>query len=59
MDAASNSTVPVKATGHDRVVSFRVRSSLIAKAEKVAADRGMGLSELMRAALRRELRRAA
>jgi predicted HicB family RNase H-like nuclease len=44
---------------HDRTVAFRVNVGLFAQAEAAAGREGMSLSELMRAALRRELREAA
>jgi predicted HicB family RNase H-like nuclease len=44
---------------HDRTVAFRVKVRLLARAEAAAGREGMSLSELMRAALRRELREAA
>lgn len=44
---------------HDRTVAFRVNVRLLARAEAAAGREGMSLSELMRAALRRELREAA
>jgi len=44
---------------HDRTVAFRVNAGLLAGAEAAAGREGMSLSELMRAALRRELQEAA
>ncbi|KQS04525.1 hypothetical protein ASG11_09910 [Sphingomonas sp. Leaf357] len=44
---------------HDGKVHFRANSDLIARAEAFADREGMSLSELIRAALRRELREAA
>ena len=44
---------------HDATVRFRVAQSLLASAEVKARREGMSLSELLRHALRRELREAA
>lgn len=44
---------------HDTHVRFRANAALIARAEQVAAKQGMSVSELMRAALRREVGIAA
>lgn len=44
---------------HDRSVYFRANGRLVSQAEAVAAQQGMTLSELMRAALRRQLRDAS
>ena len=44
---------------HDTVAAFRVNEGLLAKAEEKARREGMSLSELMRHALRREVREAA
>lgn len=41
---------------HDVPVRVRVSSALLAKAKAQAVAEGMSLSELLRAALRRELR---
>lgn len=41
---------------HDVPVRFRLNNALLAKAQAKASADGMSLSELMRAALRRELR---
>ena len=41
---------------HDTPVRVRINSALLAKAQAKAADEGMSLSELMRSALRRELK---
>lgn len=40
---------------HDAAVHFREQSYIIAKANEKARERGMNLSELLRAALRREV----
>jgi predicted DNA binding CopG/RHH family protein len=44
---------------HDAAARFRVNSDLLTAAEAKARREGMSLSELMRSALRRELREAA
>jgi predicted HicB family RNase H-like nuclease len=44
---------------HDETVRFRIAGSLLASAERRAQQEGMSLSELMRHALRRELREVA
>jgi len=44
---------------HDRPVKFRVNNALLAKTQAKASSEGMSLSELMRSALRNELRRGA
>lgn len=44
---------------HDKPVNFRVNAALLAQAEKVADQEGMNFSELMRHALRNQLREAA
>lgn len=44
---------------HDGTVFFRVNKALLASAEERARREGMSLSELLRHALRRELRDAA
>ena len=41
---------------HDTPVKFRVNSTILAKAQAKASSEGMSLSELMRSALRRELK---
>lgn len=41
---------------HDSPVKFRVNGALLAKAQAKAVAEGMSLSELMRSALRRELK---
>jgi hypothetical protein len=43
---------------HDSVVRFRVNEALVASAEVKARREGMSLSEFLRHALRRELRRS-
>ena len=50
MPAAARNTV------HDAAIRFRVHDALLASAEAKARRDGMNLSELMRHALRRELR---
>jgi hypothetical protein len=44
---------------HDHLVRFRASRELVATATKVARERDMTLSEYLRAAVRRELARAA
>ena len=44
---------------HDMTVRFRANNSLVASAAEKARREGMTLSELLRAALRREIREAA
>jgi len=44
---------------HDAVIRFRANARLVASAEHRAREQGMSLSELLRHALRRELREAA
>ena len=44
---------------HDSTVQFRANQSLLAEAEAKARREGMSLSELLRHALRRELKEAA
>lgn len=44
---------------HDTMARFRVNEALLSAAEEKARREGMSLSELMRHALRRELREAA
>jgi len=44
---------------HDATARFRVSGKLLSAAEREADRKGMSLSELMRAALRRELADAA
>ena len=41
---------------HDVPVRVRINSALLAKAQAKAANEGMSLSELLRLALRRELK---
>ena len=41
---------------HDIPVRVRINSALLAKAQAKAIDEGMSLSELLRSALRRELK---
>lgn len=41
---------------HDVPVRFRVNNAILAKAQAKAVAEGMSLSELMRSALRRELK---
>lgn len=41
---------------HDTPVKFRVNNAILAKAQAKASSEGMSLSELMRSALRRELK---
>lgn len=48
-----------RAQVHDAAVYFRVNKVLLATAEEKARREGMSLSELVRHALRRELREAA
>lgn len=49
----------MRQTVHSAVAQFRVSETLLAAAEEKARREGMSLSELMRAALRREVREAA
>jgi len=49
----------MRAPVHDSVVRFRAPASIIALAEAKARREGMSLSELLRNALRRELKDAA
>ncbi len=44
---------------HDCVARFRVNTELLSAAEEKARREGMSVSELLRAALRREVREAA
>ena len=44
---------------HDTLVRFRVNEALVASASEKARREGMSLSELLRHALRRELKEAA
>jgi antitoxin component of RelBE/YafQ-DinJ toxin-antitoxin module len=44
---------------HDSLVRFRVNQDLVAEAEAKARAEGMTLSELIRQAVRREVREAA
>jgi len=44
---------------HDSVVRFRVSEGLVSAAEAKAREEGMTLSELIRQAVRREVREAA
>lgn len=44
---------------HDMPVSFRVNSAIAEAAAKKAEQEGMSLSELIRHALRREVKKAA
>jgi antitoxin component of RelBE/YafQ-DinJ toxin-antitoxin module len=44
---------------HDAAIRFRVAENLLLSAEAKAKSEGMTLSELLRHALRRELREAA
>tara|TARA_Y100000815_G_C13210695_1_gene450431 strand:- start:780 stop:929 length:150 start_codon:yes stop_codon:yes gene_type:complete len=44
---------------HDTPVRFRVNHTLVAAAEAKARNEGMSLSELLRQAVRREVREAA
>lgn len=44
---------------HNSIVQFRVNEGLLAAAEAKAKAHGMSLSELMRHAVRREVREAA
>jgi predicted DNA binding CopG/RHH family protein len=48
-----------RGTVHDAAIRFRVAEKLLASAEEKARREGMSLSELLRHALRRELREAA
>jgi len=48
-----------RGTIHDAAIRFRVAEKLLASAEEKARREGMSLSELLRHALRRELREAA
>jgi len=48
-----------RAPVHDAAVRFRIAESLLVSAEAKARREGMSLSELLRHALRRELREAA
>lgn len=41
---------------HDTPVKFRVNNAILVKAQAKASSEGMSLSELMRSALRRELK---
>lgn len=49
----------MRANNHDSVVRFRANARLVASADSYARSQGMSLSELLRQALRRELRAAA
>jgi hypothetical protein len=49
----------MRASVHDSVAKFRVNEGLLAAAEAKARREGMSLSELMRHALRREVREPA
>ncbi|WP_157098677.1 ribbon-helix-helix protein, CopG family [Novosphingobium rosa] len=49
----------VRAPVHGAAIRFRVAESLLASAEEKARREGMSLSELLRHALRRELREVA
>lgn len=44
---------------HDVKANFKINEALLARARSVAQQRGMGLSEFMRAAVRREIQEAA
>lgn len=44
---------------HSSPINFRAAPSLVAAAEAKARETGMSMSELMRAALRREVRETA
>lgn len=44
---------------HNRTIQFRVNAALVAAAEAKAHREGMNLSQLMRHALRKEVREAA
>lgn len=48
-----------RAPVHDAAIRFRVNEALLAQAESCARRNGMTVSELLRNALRRELREAA
>lgn len=57
--ASSYSHESIRKTVHDGAVVFRASAALVEQAAVTAAREGMSLSELMRAALRRQLREAA
>jgi predicted HicB family RNase H-like nuclease len=57
--APSHSYDSLRKPVHDSAVVFRVSAALVEQAAVSAAKEGMSLSELMRAALRRQLREAA
>jgi len=49
----------MRAQVHDAALQFKVNGALLARARAVAEREGMGLSELMRQALRDKVREAA